>query len=75
MFGPRTAQGIFDGAITLARLWEGAWKRGRGNGANPTLPTAPCKHEVLMALYLEKTFLQSYKLQDLREQNGKLVAV
>ncbi len=73
--GKRTAAGLFDGALTLARLWEGAWKRGRGNAADPALPAAACAQDVLMALYLEKTFLQSYKLQDLREQNGKLVAV
>lgn len=71
--GDDTAACIFDGSITLARIWQGAWRKGRAGKANPKLPTQPCSQTALKALYMKATFLPSAKLQDLREKNGRLI--
>lgn len=71
--GEPTAACLFDGAVTLARLWEGAWRAGRGKAANPKLPGKAVGKPTLAALYTDNGFLPSYKLQDIVEKNGRLV--
>ena len=71
--GKDTAECLFDGSITLARLWEGAWREGRGGVANPAAPATACDKDALKHLYVDDAFLPSYKLQDLVEKNGRLV--
>lgn len=71
--GDDTVNCIFDGSLTLARIWEGAWKAGRKRKRNPPLPSQPELQEALMALYLDNKFLLSSKLQALTVSEGRLV--
>ncbi|MFC0808953.1 hypothetical protein ACFHWW_26530 [Ensifer sp. P24N7] len=73
--GEDTVKCIFDGSLTLARIWEGAWKAGRSGRRNPRLPQEAESQEALMALYLDNNFLLSSKLQVLTEREGRLVTI
>jgi len=68
-----TAECIADGAHTLARVWEAAWRKGRAGKPQLTDPAAS-DQDTLMGLYNRRTFLPSFKLQDLTLKNGKIVA-
>ena len=71
--GEDTVNCIFDGSLTLARIWEGAWKAGRKRKRNPPLPSQAESQEALMVLYLDNKFLLSSKLQVLTVSEGRLV--
>jgi len=69
--GKDTAACMQDGARTLARIWEAAWQAGQGerNTAAETL-----SHDALIALYTDKTFLPSWRLQDVHlDANDRIV--
>ncbi len=72
--GHETAARLVDGATTLARIWEGAWREGRGAADDPALPVQAESQEALMALYLDKTFLPSSSLQKLTVRDGRIVS-
>ncbi len=58
----RTAACMQDGARTLARIWEAAWRAGGGE-TNPASGAFP--QDALRNLYSDSSFLPSYKLQDI----------
>lgn len=72
--GARTVQCMADGAITLAMLWESAWKEGDGDRIAATKLKA-VSQSALMKLYDtqahqdEKEFLPSYYLKDFISNN------
>jgi hypothetical protein len=73
-FGEATAECLTDGAMTLAAIWDGAWKRGRKSGAKKaTWPKVAYEKKKLMSLYNTKNFVQSYKLQDIVREGNRLV--
>lgn len=59
--GKRTAERIADGALTLAMLWESAWKLGDGK-AIPSASLVTVEKQVLSALYTPDSFLASRTL-------------
>ncbi len=56
-FGSRTIEVIANGSDCLARMWQGAWQAGAGEGAITALDEIA--QETLSAIYEPKTFLQS----------------
>lgn len=70
--GKNTAKGIYDGAVTLARLWQGAWEVGRAGAGDPPMPAAAESHQALAQLYRNANFLKSYKLQDVTVKDGRI---
>jgi hypothetical protein len=72
--GARTVQCMADGAITLAMLWESAWKEGGGDNI-AAAKLKPISHAALIKLYDtqahqdEKEFLPSYYLKDFISNN------
>lgn len=74
-FGERTSECLVDGAMTLAAIWEGAWKRGSKNPASVKLPKNPFDgKKQLMPLYNDRNFVPSFKLQDIVRKGDRLVA-
>ena len=72
--GIRTAACLIDGSETLASLWSSAWMTGRKNGGHhAALPKKAFDEAKLMKLYNDKTFLESFKLQELKRAGDKLV--
>jgi len=63
--GDRTAACILDGSYTLARIWEAAWKEGRGASGNVAMPAQPFSHKKLSDLYNKKDFTPSWQLENL----------
>ena len=68
-----TADCMADGAHTLARVWEAAWLKGRAGKKSLADPSAS-DQDILMGLYNRRTFLPSFKLQELTSKNGRIVA-
>jgi hypothetical protein len=66
--GDETIACIVDGAIGLAEYWEAAWEEGRAASDAKQLPDeAPEVDDVdLMALYRDKTFMQSRLLSQMK---------
>ena len=73
-FGERTAECLVDGAMTLAALWDGAWKLGNKNSGSVKFPKDPFDKKKLMALYNDRDFVPSFKLQDTVRQGDRLIA-
>lgn len=65
-FGAATITVMAEGSKLLARLWESAWKEGKGD-TNITDLTA-CTHPQLSNLYIKKTTLPSFRLPDIKAQ-------
>lgn len=66
-----TAACMQDGAMTLARIWEAAWRAGQGeaNAAVGALAQDDLRHR-----YSDPSFLPSYKLQDVvLDANDRIV--
>ena len=62
--GTRTIERLADGALTLAELWEGAWKEGDGGGiAQGDL--VDIGHARLKELYMDKDFIPVRWLKDM----------
>jgi hypothetical protein len=59
-FGDRTIEVIAGGSDCLARMWQGAWQAGRGEGTITALDEIA--QDTLAAIYASKTFLQSETL-------------
>lgn len=70
--GKDTAKCIYDGALTLARIWQGAWDEGRQGQAAPAAPAAAVPHATLEQLYRNNNFLKSYKLQAITVKQGRI---
>jgi hypothetical protein len=69
-----TARRMQDGAKTLARIWEAAWRAGRAGKPDPRARPAAFAHSDLEALYNDPAFLRSRRLQDLTTNgSGKIV--
>jgi hypothetical protein len=67
-----TASCMQDGAKTLARIWEGAWRAGAGE----RLPQGQeFSQDDLRRLYQNPDFLPAFKLQDVTVEGGRIVAV
>jgi hypothetical protein len=64
-FGEKTVVVMADGCQLLARLWESAWKEGKGDSKLTDLKASTQKK--LTSLYDRKTFLTSYRLPDIKE--------
>lgn len=71
-FGERTAACMQDGARTLARIWEGAWRAGGGEGLGTH---GVFKQNNLADLYNRPNaeFLPAYKLNDLTTDKGRII--
>ncbi|MEI9992561.1 MAG: hypothetical protein WDM86_21325 [Rhizomicrobium sp.] len=66
----KTAACMKDGALTLARIWEAAWRAGGLTAAPPT----PFAYADMEALYRQKCFLPSFPLDKVSlGADGKLV--
>lgn len=72
--GEDTISCLFDGASTLARLWQAAWREGRGAAANPAAAGTAINRDALKSLYEDKAFLPSWRLRDVKEVAGRLVS-
>lgn len=59
-FGSPTIQAMASGADCLARLWQGAWKVGRGDAQISDLGEVPAEN--LATIYQQFDFLHSYTL-------------
>ena len=62
----RTAACMQDGAKTLARIWEAAWRA----GGSPAFDATTFKQEDLTALYKNHDFLPSYTLDQITTDAG-----
>ncbi len=73
--GPQTAACMQDGARTLARVWEAAYRAGLAAPAEGwAAPTATRFAQAdLSGLYQRQDFLPSYTLQQITTSNGKIV--
>ncbi|MEO8672795.1 MAG: hypothetical protein ABI411_15865 [Tahibacter sp.] len=71
-FGERTAVCLADGSVTLAALWEAAWKAG-SKETQFVVPDKAFTKKQMMALYNDKAFLPAIKLQDWRRDGDALV--
>lgn len=60
-FGPKTIDTMTDGARVLARIWEGAWKKGNGN-AIPTNELGMIDPDLLKTHYENLKFVESVDL-------------
>jgi hypothetical protein len=60
-FGPKTIDTMTDGARVLARIWEGAWKKGNGN-AIPTNELGMIEPDLLKTHYENLKFVESVDL-------------
>jgi hypothetical protein len=63
VLGDRTVERLVAGVRTLARLWASAWLEGNG-AAIPDAELVAIPTDTLMALYDDRTFVPSYRLQD-----------
>ena len=70
--GDRTAQCLVDGALTLAAIWQSAWRQGQPHEAPVTLAEA-FDEDKLAELYNTRTFVQSFELQELTRKGDRLV--
>jgi hypothetical protein len=66
--GDDTITCIANGAIDLAEYWESAWKEGRAASAAADLSDEPPEipDSDLMALYRDKTFMQSRLISQMK---------
>jgi hypothetical protein len=60
-FGDDTIQVMTDGARVLAKIWEGAWKKGNG-AAIPNEQLVKIDDDRLMELYVDERFVESLDL-------------
>src|SRR4029078_2519978 len=71
-FGDLTAERIFDGARTLAAIWQGAWKKGDGPakfGGN----AIHASKSKLAQLYLDKAWVPSVYITHMKVANNRLL--
>jgi len=71
-FGDLTAERIFDGARTLAAIWQGAWKKGDGPakfGGN----AIHASKSKLAQLYLDRAWVPSVYITHMKVVNNRLV--
>jgi hypothetical protein len=74
-FGERTGECLVDGAMTLAAIWEGAWKSGSKNPASVEIAEkALRREEAAHAPLQDRDFVPSFKLQDTVRKGDRLVA-
>ncbi|HEY0457816.1 MAG TPA: hypothetical protein VGC97_01615 [Pyrinomonadaceae bacterium] len=59
----RTFECIADGSLTLANLWQSAWTEGKGSQIAAS-KLKELTHQQLRDLYDNKTFVESFRLQD-----------
>ncbi len=62
--GPRTVRTIANGSLALARLWQSAWKEGKGDRI-AAAKLAAVDTKALRALYMDKSFLEASWLKDM----------
>jgi hypothetical protein len=58
-FGDKTVDLMAAGALTLAMLWESAWKQGHGNTKISSTDLGPVDQKELAKLYLDPGFVPS----------------
>jgi hypothetical protein len=71
-FGNKTKEVMARGCLYLAKIWEGAWKKG---GGNTTIGSGTVLKEIDMKkLYEKETFLKSVRLDQYSlKKNGQPV--
>jgi hypothetical protein len=61
-FGEGTAQAMADGVLTLAMLWQSAWKKANGDTRFTTSQMVAMDTDSLRTLYIDKNFIPSLDL-------------
>ena len=62
--GTRTVRTIANGSQALARLWQSAWKEGRGDRI-AAAKLAAVDPKALRALYMDRSFLEARWLREM----------
>jgi hypothetical protein len=64
VLGDRTVSCISEGCLTLATLWESAWKEGNGDHTISDDKLVSVERLSLKDLYEDKWFLEAFRLTD-----------
>lgn len=65
-FGPGTIATLCDGTVTLASIWESAWRVGGGNKRFKTAQMQPLDRDALRARYEDPKFVESLDLDHIQ---------
>ena len=61
-FGPQTIATLCDGTVTLATIWESAWRAGGGSKRFKVAQLVGLDRDALRLRYEERTFVESFDL-------------